>query len=371
MTPYQKYQLQWMIDHDKSLDDLIQELHEYIKEDNEHCDLQLMYQLWQQDTGFNGELFVSENEFNDCEGITETEDYPQQHNHPINYEEIQNAFKEYLLREYPTTVIKYYWDQNDNLSSKVLEEILNNAQTYKWSFTDATNEYLLNASDQFQLYEYEADIINSDIQKFYDEHPEFKHENDDELMLDSIFYNTISFDYNVDRLLKNSCPSDLTLYFRLNGDIHDNFVSQVSNDDTTIDWLLKTQGYTRRQLFEVNTRKKSKFLTSLYAELYYFKTDLYDMELIAIPNTNDFEAILSVANKHGIIRKTTVFGLFDKFNGSGSGLNIELEKDIYVDKNTPLIKVTIDSCKEPYHYTPEPVYGLVRKYFSGTDLSVE
>ena len=112
-------------------------------------------------------------------------------------------------------------------------------------------------------------------------------------------------------------------------------------------------------------------MTSLYEELYDFTTELYNMELIAIPDTTDFEAILAVANKKGIIRKTTSFGLFDKINGGGSGLNIELEKDIQLDKDTPLTEVKLTSCKEPYHYTPEPVYGLMRKYFSGTDLAVE
>ena len=43
MTPYQKYQLQWMIDHDKSLDDLIHELHEYEQECEEKEPLPSLY----------------------------------------------------------------------------------------------------------------------------------------------------------------------------------------------------------------------------------------------------------------------------------------------------------------------------------------
>lgn len=359
MTPYQKYQLQWMIDHDKSLDDLIHELHEYEQECEEKEPLPSLYHLWIQDSGFNGELFISESEYKDYEGAN-TED-----------EEIQNAFKEFLLKEYPSTIIDYYWDQNEQLSSDDLEKILELAQTYKMTFIDAANEYLLSANEPFQTYEYESEIINENIRKFYDTHLEFPRENAEDLMLDSIFYNTISFNCNIEQLLRNSYPSDLTLYFESDGDIHDNFVSQVSDDYTTIDWLLKTQGYTRNQLFQTNTRKTSKFLTSLYEELYDFTTELYNMELIAIPDTTDFEAILAVANKNGIIRKTTSFGLFDKINGGGSGLNIELEKDIHLDPNAPLIEVKLAICKEPYHYTPEPVYGLMRKYFSGTDLAVE
>lgn len=221
MTPYQKYQLQWMIDHDKSLDDLIHELHEYEQECEEKEPLPSLYHLWIQDSGFNGELFVSESEYKDYEGAN-TED-----------EEIQNAFKEFLLKEYPSTIIDYYWDQNEQLSSDDLEKILELAQTYKMTFIDSANEYLLSANEPFQTYEYESEIIDENIRKFYDTHLEFPRENAEDLMLDSIFYNTISFNCNIEQLLRNSYPSDLTLYFESDGDIHDNFVSQVSDDYTT------------------------------------------------------------------------------------------------------------------------------------------
>ena len=138
MTPYQKYQLQWMIDHDKSLDDLIHELHEYEQECEEKEPLPSLYHLWIQDSGFNGELFVSESEYKDYEGAN-TED-----------EEIQNAFKEFLLKEYPSTIIDYYWDQNEQLSSDDIEKILELAQTYKKTFIDSANENILSANEPFQ-----------------------------------------------------------------------------------------------------------------------------------------------------------------------------------------------------------------------------
>lgn len=74
MTPYQKYQLEWMLAHNKSLDDLIAELDLFVLEDtanltdeqNMPADINLhrAFSKWQLDSGFSGELWVCEDEFN-------------------------------------------------------------------------------------------------------------------------------------------------------------------------------------------------------------------------------------------------------------------------------------------------------------------
>lgn len=114
---------------------------------------------------------------------------------------------------------------------------------------------------------------------------------------------------------------------------------------------------------------KSPFLTSLNEELYDYDTELDGMQLIAIPNSNDFEAILAVARKQGVIKASTTFGLFNRIHGGGSGLSIELEKDIQLDESTPLHDITLAYRNNSYDYSPDAVYGLVRKKFTGEDLS--
>lgn len=57
MTEYQKYQLQWMIDHGYSLDDLIQELTNMQYDDPEDSDristpISELYDEWVIDVGF-------------------------------------------------------------------------------------------------------------------------------------------------------------------------------------------------------------------------------------------------------------------------------------------------------------------------------
>lgn len=69
MTPYQKYKLQWLIDHNYSLDNLIQELEDYINQESSDIKINLSkaFEEWQSDIGFKSEIYACEEEFNDAE----------------------------------------------------------------------------------------------------------------------------------------------------------------------------------------------------------------------------------------------------------------------------------------------------------------
>lgn len=69
---YAKYQLDWMSQHGFSLQDLMQELHEYQYTDPENFDMisepvDEIFAGWEDETGFSGELWVCFNEFLDAE----------------------------------------------------------------------------------------------------------------------------------------------------------------------------------------------------------------------------------------------------------------------------------------------------------------
>ena len=70
---YQNYQLQWMIDHNYSLNDLIDSLNDYINENPEeyittienkpYINLHNVFNDWEYNSGFNQKLYVCEDEF--------------------------------------------------------------------------------------------------------------------------------------------------------------------------------------------------------------------------------------------------------------------------------------------------------------------
>ena len=256
-----------------------------------------------------------------------------------------------------------YWDYNDQLSSTALETILKNALENETTFKTAATWYVEENMEWMPYYEA--------INKFYDQNPEV--DEDDEFYLE-LFNDYIKTDFNISQLLRNSAPDDLTLYFGQSWDDDYHAIEERYNDnDTTvstpIEWLIATQGYAPEDLANEETVLKSPFLTSLSEELYDYDTELDGMQLIAIPDSNDFEAILAIARKQGVIKASTTFGLFNRIHGGGSGLSIELEKDIRLDDSAPIHEVTLAYRNNSYDYSPDAVYGLVRKKFTGEDLS--
>lgn len=67
MTAYQKYQLQWMINHDISLDDLIGELTNHQLNGCEGT-VSEIFDEWEHEEGFAGELWACPDEWEECEG---------------------------------------------------------------------------------------------------------------------------------------------------------------------------------------------------------------------------------------------------------------------------------------------------------------
>lgn len=70
MTNYEKFQLQWMIDHNYSLSDLIKELKNYQYDDPDDSITEL-FKNWEQDRGFGSEIWPCEAEYEECEALEE------------------------------------------------------------------------------------------------------------------------------------------------------------------------------------------------------------------------------------------------------------------------------------------------------------
>lgn len=168
---------------------------------------------------------------------------------------------------------------------------------------------------------------------------------------------------DVNQILNLTPIEDLSVYFKTDDDIVSKFINKFDYYDfaldksyTAIDWLLKTQGYTRKDFQEKPSHDKSIFLTSLYTELFTHHKDLTGFTLTAVPNTTDFEAVLNLSrSKNVVIKKSTKFGLFNSNTGEVCGMNIILEKDIFVDKNTPtpVIRMIYNHPKLEYAYDTE------------------
>ena len=302
----------------------------------------------------------------------------------LTKDDIKVLFVKFLEKEFPNKRYVHYWDYIDELASSDLEEILKLANLENAeSFVQAATWYI------FQEYP-ETDTYDLDyvINEFYNTYSEKVDEIKDLLdweeysFLSDIFYDTIDYDLDVETLLCHSAPEDLTIYFGETwddayADIEYDFIKMFNEPEfltnernTPIDWLMQTQGYTREDLVSEEKREKSVFLTTLYEELFDYMNGLEGCQLIAIPDSDDFEAILNLTKRKNVkINKGTKFGFFNRIHGSGCGLSIELEKDIVIDENSPVYEVTLKQHNSSFDYSPNPVYGLARR-FHGNDLEV-
>lgn len=283
----------------------------------------------------------------------------------------------YTGQEKPT--LEFYVDYRDEVSSSTMEQIFANAKKYKINLM----EVLLDWCENERWFDESPVDFYYHLDNFRHENPEYDEILDDEILKNELmdaFYDHFYFDYNIEQLLKNSHPEDLTLYFGGSywddcynensifqkidqyetDEITDEFLNNCEN--TRIGWLIKTQGYQVKDLYDQEKRAKSKFLQSIFEELYEYRNGLECMQLIAIPDSTDWEAIYQLYNdkKDVVIKAGTYFGLFNSSYGSGSGLGIEIEKDILIDEQSKLYKVEVARKNRSYDYSPDPVYGLCR-----------
>ena len=258
-----------------------------------------------------------------------------------------------------------YWDRNDQLSSKTIDELIESVKEQKEiDFTCALTNY---------IYENWYDSIDDDYNDAkYDTLRDFAEHYDldyDELSatfdvtIDETWQNTVYFDLNLETLLRHSYPEDLTLYFGTYWDDEAYAMNEWVEEKPRITylrksplaWLARTQGYTIDDIFN---NKESEFCKQVYSELFHYRTILDGMQLIAIPNSNNWDAITDLAiHKSGIIKAGTMFGLFNRNNGSGCSLNIITEKDIKISPKSPLHEVSIKEAHRWLDYSPKAVYG--------------
>lgn len=267
-----------------------------------------------------------------------------------------------------------YIDYTESLSAETMAKFVSQAVEYKMSIETLVSDYIRENSEwcpEFDVIKAFIEATNQKEEDFFDCGPTDLYQYYSEL-----FEEYVELDYGAKDLLKNSAPEDLTIFF---GDYWDDTCEDIEeryNQDnksieTPIEWLLETQGYTEDDLHDDTKRQESVFLKNLYDELYDM-SDLNNFQLVAIPDSNNWEAVVALCQKEdAIIRKTTTFGLFDSVHGGRSLMGITLEKDIYVNDQTPIHRVTIQEGKEWLDYTPSAVYGLNRDHFRGHDVDVQ
>ena len=134
-------------------------------------------------------------------------------------------------------------------------------------------------------------------------------------------------------------------------------------EESSILWLIKQQGYTKKDLLDVVANKhdhNNKFLESVQDELLNPTTSMnaltffFEMQLGSLINylNNPTDVVLS---------KDTSCGLVDFWNGAGSILEINLEKNVIIPKK--YIRMDVDGNTG---YSVQEIYGMCGSFWSNS-----
>lgn len=145
----------------------------------------------------------------------------------------------------------------------------------------------------------------------------------------------------------------------------DNSLFENSNDNQNVlEYLIQQQGYTRSEVKKALMKGKSEntFINSVVREIEN-ASQLYANELVFLTSMT-FEELLEYRQKlveneikstdKISIDKTTMCGFYNSWNGSGSCLEIQLDKDFQIELKN--VEISIDGS---YRYDVNGTYGLI------------
>lgn len=265
------------------------------------------------------------------------------------YFSIDKLFIDYLKDTYDIAKpFIHRWKPEDKLSEDELKKILNITKNtpFYTSFEAATDDFL--ASDRkLHILDFDTELVINNFYKRYEPiYPNLKSiVDEDGPSLEDTFICTLAYDRNAKGLLEQTYLAllDIVLY--------DSHKDGCFKEDC-INWLLKTQGYTKEYLYSEEEVDKSIFLSSLSNALNYIKEnpDRHNspIELIIVAYTNCFDHAVALENKNNIvINKSATLRFYNPADRIVFEPTIHLESNIIVDEDTPIIDIRFNCSKTP------------------------
>lgn len=246
-------------------------------------------------------------------------------------------------------------DYRDELDKKTIEEILQSNNPLDEFYSLVWEAYIDSDLSEYN-YIFETIESNWDEEEYgaYDEHEDF--------IVEWIFEH-IRFDIPYSHYLKQDVNVNIVVDvgdgnydFSLN-----NFASYNAIKDESIDnnssvlWLVKQQGYTKKDLSNAISKenfKDSKFLKSIFAELVNATTHMNALVFFVKMELGEFFKYLE--EPYDLILPANInCGLVDFWQGAGSVLGIELEKEAKIPKE--FVQVHVDGNRG---YGLQDIYGI-------------
>ena len=313
-----------------------------------------------------------------------------------NLEEI----KEKIKKEYP-----YGFTIETELPEKTKEKFLeyveenkerykNDEKPYLFMLQDYLfeNDFFMDNEDDF--YNMVRDTVEDFLKNIYFEEYEDAYEEatyDEIQYLQDIAQENVEIDYRFESILEDLKIDEVVLFISPNGeDVEDNFHSlsifgnengalspsnfseetleealagleDENNETSPLNWLMQTQGYELIDLYDKDKVENSVFLRTLTSELSDYQNELNGSLVFRFPDIPLEQIFNFEENKENVLVKAgdnVEVGIYDCVYGSGSGMQVELEKDVVIPKDY----IQISRTGKSIGYMPSEVYG----YMEGT-----
>ena len=272
----------------------------------------------------------------------------------------------YVDKEKDYYVYTFYADYSDRYDERDVAKMLNSTSPLDYFYEHLDDAYM-------DSYGYAVDELLAGF-KDYLESKNIELPEDFEENFNDLVPNYVSFQPDYKHFLGQEfkCRIDIdtgdgNYDFTLNPNYYNNYTgSGPETDENGIDkpaslvWLAETQGYTldqlRQALAEGDVKNPSGFLQSVRQEAVNTMSGMNMLTFLCKATLGD---LLNWASNKSDIRvpKSIMCGLFDSWNGSGSVLEIQLEKDIVIPKDY-IRAFTVDAPGSTYDYSVDDVYGL-------------
>lgn len=251
-----------------------------------------------------------------------------------------------------------YADYRDKLSFDSIKKIVqsdNSMETFYDQF------YVIECEDC------EYSFILNTIRDHWD-YPKYGNFEEHEDNIREWIHENVYFNFPYDHFLKQEVKVNIIVntgdgnydYTLNNFASYNSVPGEVINNKSSILWLVKQQGYSKTQLNNAVRKEEfdgSKFLKSVFQELINVTTHMNALAFFVKMTLKEFIDLKENPRKI-ILPANTSCGLYDPWNGAGSVLEIELDKEVVIPKR--FAEPHIDGTRG---YGIDEIYGMCGSFW--------
>ena len=297
----------------------------------------------------------------------------------LTLENFDEKVLELLKKEnYGSNVITIEWDDGVKFDKKDLDEIFDIKEKNDYdNWKDVIPMYINNNWNAYENILLQEENLIDKVVKEYVKYSSDSEEYEEIVnKIENIIQENFVYDYDIETLIENTKINNLSVFLISNSEKryledeclginifndYDELVENLERDKfNPITFLIQSQGYELEDLYNKEKVENSKFLKSLKNEFDQNSGFYNNLAFIKVePSLEEAIYFYNFKDNLTIPKEGIYCGFVDVFEANGSVLEIELEKDIILNKNN--FKIFTDFGDKEGSYSVSELYNLDKK----------